>query len=67
MALVDVPDYRQELVNATINIQAIVNILASKGMISEQEWQTARQLAVAQLQGKFGYEPPTPQPLGMPR
>ena len=68
MALVEVPDLKQELINATINIQAIVNILASKGIIlSEQEWENARQQASIQIQGKFGYEPPPPQPLRMPR
>ena len=65
---VEVPDLKQELVNAAINIQAIVNILSSKGIIlSEPEWEKARQQASVQLQGKFGHEPPPPQPLGMPR
>jgi hypothetical protein len=66
MPYVEVPDLKQELVNAAINIQAIVNVLASKGIIlSEQEWQAARQQASIQLQGKFGYEAPSPHPFGM--
>jgi hypothetical protein len=68
MAYVEVPDLKEELANAAINIQAIVNILVSKGIIlSEQEWESARQQASIQLQSKFGYAPPPPQPAGMPR
>lgn len=67
MPYVTVPDFKEELVNAAINIQTIVNILTAKGIVlSEQEWEDARYQATLQLQGKYGYEVPPPPPLRMP-
>ena len=44
---VETADLKEELANATINIQAIVNILSSKGIIlSAEEWDSARREAV---------------------
>ncbi len=68
MPYVTVPDLREELVNAAINIQTIVNILTRKGIIvSENEWESARYEATLQLQGKYGYPPPPPPQLRMPK
>ena len=63
---IEVPNLKEELENAKINIQAIVNILSGKGIIiSEQEWETARQQASLQL--KRQYSPvPTPPRVGIP-
>jgi len=59
---VETVDLKEELANAAINIQAIVNILSSKGIIlSAEEWDSARREAVLQLQGKYVVStPPLP-------
>jgi hypothetical protein len=63
-----VPDLKDELENAVVNIQAIVNILSSKGIIiSEQEWEIARRQASLQLKGQNGQVPTPGVPTGMPR
>ena len=67
MPYVEFPDWKQEMVNAAINIQAIVNILSTKGIIlSQEEWASARYQAALQLQGKYGYTPPPPPDLSVP-
>ena len=67
MPYATIPDLKEELVNAAINIQTIVNILTRKGIIvSEHEWEDARYEATVQLQGKYGYPPPLPPSLRMP-
>ena len=65
---VQVPDLKDELENAIVNIQAIVNILSGKGIIiSEQEWEIARQQASLQLKGQNGHVPTPRPPTGMSR